>query len=153
MNNSYGPWAYINGGSEGIGAEIGNVLAGNGINICMSARNSGALNKQQEHLKDTYGDRIVFWGGGVDTQKVLAFGSEADVRKQVHTECDILSRNGGFVFNTVHNIVAIHARQNGQTQLGANTIHFDQSAKQFTITLFVKAIELLRCFTDRQMRV
>ncbi|MCG8307887.1 MAG: hypothetical protein MI975_10895 [Cytophagales bacterium] len=59
-----------------------------------------------QHLKDTYGDRIAFWGGGVDTQKVLAFGTPDDVKKQVFSECEILSKKGGFVFNTVHNIQA-----------------------------------------------
>ena len=59
-----------------------------------------------QHLKDTYGDRITFWGGGVDTQKVLSFGTVEDVNKQVQSECEILSKNGGFVFNTVHNIQA-----------------------------------------------
>jgi hypothetical protein len=57
-------------------------------------------------LKEKYGDRLVFWGGGVDTQKVLSFGSPADVRKQVHELCSIFSKHGGFVFNTVHNIQA-----------------------------------------------
>ena len=59
-----------------------------------------------KHLKDTYGGQITFWGGGVDTQKVLSFGTVEDVKKQVHSECQILSKNGGFVFNTVHNIQA-----------------------------------------------
>lgn len=59
-----------------------------------------------QHLKDTYGKKITFWGGGVDTQKVLSFGSPDDVKKQVYAECEILSKGGGFVFNTVHNIQA-----------------------------------------------
>jgi hypothetical protein len=58
------------------------------------------------HLKKTYGDRIVFWGGGVDTQLVLPFGTPEDVSKQVEANCRIFSKNGGFVFNTVHNIQA-----------------------------------------------
>lgn len=58
------------------------------------------------HLKNTYGDRITFWGGGVDTQKVLSFGSPAEVKKQVTENMKIFGRNGGFVFNTVHNIQA-----------------------------------------------
>ncbi|MBR9999651.1 MAG: hypothetical protein KFF73_11805 [Cyclobacteriaceae bacterium] len=58
------------------------------------------------HLKNTYGDRITFWGGGVDTQKVLSFGSPEDVKKQVTENLRIFGRNGGFVFNTVHNIQA-----------------------------------------------
>ncbi|HUJ22146.1 MAG TPA: uroporphyrinogen decarboxylase family protein [Bryobacteraceae bacterium] len=66
-----------------------------------SAANMGA-----DHLKATYGDRITFWGGGVDTQQVLPFGTPEDVRKQVLERCRIFSRNGGFVFNTIHNVQA-----------------------------------------------
>ena len=58
------------------------------------------------HLKERYGDRIVFWGGGVDTQQVLPFGTPAQVRKQVLERCEVFSANGGFVFNTIHNIQA-----------------------------------------------
>ncbi len=57
-------------------------------------------------LKKKYGDRIVFWGGGVDTQGVFAFGTPRQVREQVKTQCSVLNENGGFVFNTVHNIQA-----------------------------------------------
>ncbi len=58
------------------------------------------------HLKSTYGECLTFWGGGVDTQKVLSFGTPAQVREQVLERCEIFSRNGGFVFNAVHNIQA-----------------------------------------------
>jgi uroporphyrinogen-III decarboxylase len=57
-------------------------------------------------LKKEYGDKIVFWGGGVDTQGAFAFGTPAEVKEQVRRQCEILNRNGGFVFNTVHNIQA-----------------------------------------------
>jgi hypothetical protein len=57
-------------------------------------------------LKERYGDKLVFWGGGVDTQKTLPFGSPDDVRKQVLDRCQIFSRNGGFVFNAIHNVQA-----------------------------------------------
>ncbi len=57
-------------------------------------------------LKKEYGGRIVFWGGGVDTQGVFAFGTPEQVREQVKTQCDILNKDGGFVFNTIHNIQA-----------------------------------------------
>lgn len=59
MKNLYGPWAFINGGSEGIGAEIGNALAENGISICMTARNARALDKQKSHLEETYGVEVI----------------------------------------------------------------------------------------------
>jgi len=57
-------------------------------------------------LKNQFGNDIIFWGGGVDTQMVLGFGSPSDVEKQVLHQCEILGRDGGFVFNTVHNIQA-----------------------------------------------
>ena len=57
-------------------------------------------------LKEKYGDKLTFWGGGVDTQHVLAFDSPEAVREQVLRQCEIFGKNGGFVFNTVHNIQA-----------------------------------------------
>ena len=57
-------------------------------------------------LKKNFGDRIVFWGGGVDTQRVLPFGSPDEVREQVLRRCEMLAPGGGFVFNTIHNIQA-----------------------------------------------
>jgi len=57
-------------------------------------------------LKEKYGDRLVFWGGGVDTQKVLPFGTPDEVKKHVFRQCEILAPGGGFVFNTVHNMQA-----------------------------------------------
>ena len=65
-----------------------------------------AVGMEPEGLKDTYGDRIVFWGGGVDTQKILPFGTPEEVREQVLRRCEIFSRGGGFVFNAIHNVQA-----------------------------------------------
>ena len=63
-------------------------------------------------LKEKYGDRLTFWGGGVDTQKVLPFGTPGEVRDHVRRQCEILAPGGGFVFNTVHNIQANVPLQN-----------------------------------------
>jgi uroporphyrinogen-III decarboxylase len=57
-------------------------------------------------LKKTYGDKLVFWGGGVDTQHTLPFGTPQQVREQVQERIEIFAPGGGFVFNTIHNIVA-----------------------------------------------
>ena len=57
-------------------------------------------------LKQKYGDRLTFWGGGVDTQKELPFGTPEEVKSHVLKECEILAPGGGFVFNTVHNMQA-----------------------------------------------
>ena len=65
-----------------------------------------AANMDAERLKAAYGEQITFWGGGVDTQKVLPFGAPAEVRKQVIDRCRTFSRGGGYVFNTIHNVQA-----------------------------------------------
>ena len=57
-------------------------------------------------LKDSYGERLTFWGGCVDTQKTLPFGTPQEVHDEVRRRIDILGRNGGFVFNAIHNIQA-----------------------------------------------
>jgi uroporphyrinogen-III decarboxylase len=57
-------------------------------------------------LKETYGDRVVFWGGGVDTQHTLPFGTPEQVRTEVLERCEIFSRGGGYVFNAIHNVQA-----------------------------------------------
>jgi hypothetical protein len=65
-----------------------------------------AAGMEPEYLKRTYGDRLVFWGGGVDTQHILPFADPAEVREQVLRRCEVFSRGGGFVFSAVHNIQA-----------------------------------------------
>lgn len=57
-------------------------------------------------LKEKYGDKIVFWGGGVDSQHTLAFGGPEDVAEEVRERLDMFSEGGGYVFNPIHNIVA-----------------------------------------------
>jgi hypothetical protein len=57
-------------------------------------------------LKEKYKGRLVFWGGGVDTQRTLPFGTPAEVRAEVLERCEIFSQGGGFVFNTIHNVQA-----------------------------------------------
>jgi hypothetical protein len=65
-----------------------------------------AAGMHAEHLKTAFGDKLTFWGGGVDTQKVLPFGTPEQVRSQVLERCEIFSAGGGFVFNSIHNIQA-----------------------------------------------
>jgi len=57
-------------------------------------------------LKRNYGDRLVFWGGGVDTQHTLPYGTPEQVRAEVLERCRTFSVNGGFVFNATHNVQA-----------------------------------------------
>lgn len=65
-----------------------------------------AADMAPEYLKQSYGCDIVFWGGGVDTQKTLPFGTPEQVREEVVTRCRIFGEGGGFVFNAIHNIQA-----------------------------------------------
>nr|MCU0248224.1 methyltransferase [Bryobacter sp.] len=65
-----------------------------------------AAGMDPESLKAKYGDRLVFWGGGVDTQKTLPFGSAKEVREEVLRRCEIFAPGGGFVFNSIHNVQA-----------------------------------------------
>jgi len=65
-----------------------------------------------KRLKREYGQDIVFWGGGVDTQHVLPFGTPEDVADEVRRRIDDLAPGGGFVFAAVHNIQALVPPEN-----------------------------------------
>jgi uroporphyrinogen decarboxylase len=61
---------------------------------------------EPERLKSEFGRDITFWGGGADTRKVLNHGTPQEVRDDVRRRIDILAPGGGFVFNTIHNVLA-----------------------------------------------
>jgi uroporphyrinogen decarboxylase len=63
-----------------------------------------AVGMETAALKRDFGRDIVFWGGGVDTQRVLGGGTPDQVRAEVRRRIDDLATGGGFVFATVHNI-------------------------------------------------
>ena len=65
-----------------------------------------ATGMEPEQLKANFGDQLVFWGGGVDTQDVLPFRTHAEVREQVLRRCEVFAAGGGFVFNSIHNVQA-----------------------------------------------
>ena len=65
-----------------------------------------AAGMDPKKLKDNYGDRLTFWGGGVDTQKTLPFDTPDDVHREVAERLEIFSENGGFVFDAIHNVQA-----------------------------------------------
>jgi hypothetical protein len=72
--------------------------------VQFSAMQPGGMSPQR--LKDEYGDKFTFWGGGVDTQRVLPCGTPEEVRAQVAERVRILNHNGGYIFNPIHNVVA-----------------------------------------------
>jgi hypothetical protein len=57
-------------------------------------------------LKKTFGERLTFWGGGVDTQRTLPFGTPDMVRQEVRERIRTFGAGGGFVFNPIHNVQA-----------------------------------------------
>lgn len=57
-------------------------------------------------LKQEFGKELVFWGGGIDTQRILPIATPDEIRTHVLHQCEILGKDGGFVFNAVHNIQA-----------------------------------------------
>jgi uroporphyrinogen decarboxylase len=55
-------------------------------------------------IKAKYGRDLAFWGGGVETQTTLPFGSLEDIRREVRERLRLLGPGGGYVFATIHNI-------------------------------------------------
>jgi uroporphyrinogen decarboxylase len=60
---------------------------------------------QPERLKREFGSQTTFWGGGADTRSILNFGTPGQVRENVRRNIESLAPGGGFVFNTIHNIL------------------------------------------------
>jgi len=57
-------------------------------------------------LKEQFGARLVFWGGACDCQGTLAFGTPAQVAREVAENVRIFAPGGGYVLASVHNIQA-----------------------------------------------
>jgi uroporphyrinogen decarboxylase len=74
-----------------------------GIDI-LNPLQTSARNMDPEKIKRKYGKNLSFWGGGVDTQNTLPFGSIPQIRSEVRGRVELLAKGGGFVFGTIHNI-------------------------------------------------
>ena len=66
---------------------------------------TNAYMMEPDFLKKEFGEQITFWGGGIETVGTLNTGSPERIRDQVLERLEIFSKGGGFVFNTVHNIL------------------------------------------------
>ncbi|MDA8226333.1 MAG: hypothetical protein M0T74_01270 [Desulfitobacterium hafniense] len=82
-----------------------------GVNIINPVQ-FNAKGMDTQGLKRDFGKDIVFWGGGIDTQRILPRGTVEEVKECVKRQMEILAPGGGFVFNTVHNIQADVPPQN-----------------------------------------
>jgi len=66
---------------------------------------TNCANMAPDYLKKEFGEKVTFWGGGIETVGTLNVGTPAQIREQVLERMEIFSKGGGFVFNTVHNIL------------------------------------------------
>jgi len=90
-----------------------------GIDILNPVQISAA-NMEPERLMKDFGGKIVFWGGGCDTQRVLPLGTPAEVREHVRHNLSVFaSGRGGYVFNQVHNIQQNVPVENVETMFAA----------------------------------
>jgi hypothetical protein len=67
---------------------------------------TSATGMEPEGLKEQFGEQITFWGGGIDTQQILPFGSPQEIDQQVRERMSVFGIGGGFVFNSIHNVQA-----------------------------------------------
>jgi uroporphyrinogen decarboxylase len=56
--------------------------------------------------KDKCRNRIALWGGGINGQVTLPMGTIADIEREVFEVVSYMSRDGGYVFSSAHNILA-----------------------------------------------
>lgn len=66
---------------------------------------TNCLELELQKLKDEFGKNITFWGGGCDTASILNKATPAEIRTHVLERCELFSKGGGFIFNTIHNIL------------------------------------------------
>ena len=98
-NTSWKTWQH----SCGSLAKLLPLLVETGLDILNPVQCSAA-GMDAQGLKEKFGDDLVFWGGGVDTQRTLPFGTPEEVAAEVTDRIRTLAPGGGFVFNPIHNI-------------------------------------------------
>lgn len=73
---------------------------------------TSAADMEPQYLKERFGDKLTFMGGGIDTQKTLPFGKPDEVRREVRERMRIFGKGGGFIWNSIHNIQAGTPQEN-----------------------------------------
>jgi len=76
-----------------------------GVDILNPVQTSAA-DMEPERLKRQFGQRLCFWGGGADVQRVLPLGSPEEVRRDVRRRIELLAPGGGYVFAPIHDLQA-----------------------------------------------
>jgi uroporphyrinogen decarboxylase len=77
----------------------------------------GARKMDPKVLKKKFGKDIIFWGGGVDTQKTLPYGTKQQIIDEVKRRIEEFAPGGGFVFSAIHNIQSDVPAQNIMTMV------------------------------------
>ena len=80
---------------------------------------TNCVDMEPRRLKAEFGGDITFWGGGCDTRTVLNNATPEQVRRHVLERVEIFAPGGGFVFNTVHNILPEVPPENVMAMFGA----------------------------------
>jgi uroporphyrinogen decarboxylase len=80
-------------------------LLDNGIHILNPIQIS-ARGMDPKYLKETFGKKLVLWGGGIDSQHILPFANPEKIKEDVRANLEIFKPGGGYIFNNVHNIQA-----------------------------------------------
>ena len=80
------------------------MLADIGLDIINPVQTT-ASNMDPIWLKNEFGKDLTFWGGGCESQNVLTFGTPQEVEEHVKRRLEIFGKGGGFVFNSIHNIL------------------------------------------------
>ena len=73
---------------------------------CLNPVQWGAAGMDRQWMKETFGDRLIFWGGSINTQNTFPFGTSDEVRREARECLEIFSPGGGYVVNPIHNIQA-----------------------------------------------
>ena len=80
-------------------------LIDNGVDILNPVQISAA-GMDPTILKKEFGNKIILWGGGIDSQHILPFACPDEIRRAVRDNLEIFKPGGGYVFNNIHNIQA-----------------------------------------------
>lgn len=100
-----------------------------GVDILNPVQTS-AYEMDPQMLKEKWGDKFVFWGGGINSQKTLPFGTPEECYDETMENLKIFAPGGGYVFNTIHNI-------QGPTP-AENMVAMYQAVKDYNATLIKK---------------
>ncbi len=124
--HAHTPWKIFIHSCGGVRPLVEDIIAA-GFDVLNPVQCS-AEGMEARKLKADFGSRVTFWGGGVDTQKTLPFSTPEEVYREARERISVFNRNGGFVFNAIHNIQAGTPPENLMAMLDAIRDSFQERA-------------------------